>query len=152
MTLFLDQVSRLTSVAHQLSLSRWRTSTAYLWRKDKDPEDKARRDQSVELIIRNLDDILRPFVHAEADQKRRSDLVRICERAEQLGLLLLSQPATWAFEWSSLPRSQGNEAKAQPRRQSRKALVVLPALARLTDNTARALDSPRPVLEAKVLK
>ena len=142
-------MSELTAVAHQLSLSRWRTSTAYLWRKDRDQEDKARREQSVELIIRNLDEILRPFVHGEADQKRRSDLVRICERAEQLGLLLLSQPATWAFDWSAPPKSRSSEGKSQPRRR---ALVVLPALTRLTDNTARALDRPRPVVEAKVLK
>lgn len=120
-----------------------------MWRKDRDQEDKARREQSVELIIRNLDEILRPFVHGEADQKRRSDLVRICERAEQLGLLLLSQPATWAFDWSALPKSRSSEGKSQPRRR---ALVVLPALTRLTDNTARALDRPRPVVEAKVLK
>ena len=142
-------MSELTYIAHQLSLSRWRTSTAYLWRKDRDQEDKAGREQSVELIIRNLDEILRPFVHAEADQKRRSDLVRICERTEQLGLLLLSQPATWAFDWSSLPKTRSSEGKSQPRRR---ALVVLPALTRLTDNTARTLDRLRPVLEAKVLK
>lgn len=115
-------------------------------------EDLAHLDRVIERLIHELDDILEPLSHRETKDKRKADLIRICKRAEQLGMLLLSQPAEWMFDWTYYSTKQTErEPRDQPRRPGRN-LVVYPALFRLTNNVAGKLTRTRPLLEARVLR
>ncbi len=103
-------------------------------------------------MLQDLNGILRPFAFPEHDEKRNADLVSIFKRAEKLGLLLLSQPAEWVFEWRWTPHRDQPGGKSQSGGQSRQSFVVLPGLLKATDNSATAFDKARVVLNPKFMR
>ncbi|KIW94190.1 uncharacterized protein Z519_05506 [Cladophialophora bantiana CBS 173.52] len=152
-TSFLRASSGQVTDSHRsrLYLSRWRTGTAYLLGPEESSEHRARSQMVMDALIADLDAVVWPYTNPETDTDRRQHLVKICKRAQELGLLLLSQPAEWKFDWSN--RQQAERTTSQSRRSERakKPFVVQPQLLRVTDNLARKLDRPLVVIERQVL-
>ena len=133
----------------RLSLSRWRVSTHLLLGNRVSEENRAHLDQAISDLMQRLDVVLLPFADPKMEQARKEHLLGVLKRAERVGMLLLSQPAEWSFDWSYLPKVSGSSEGRQGRK-SIKSVVVFPGLVRLTDNTTRKLDKPRIVLEPRV--
>ena len=112
-------------------------------------ENQAHLDQATSMLIQRLDVVLLPFADAHSQEARKEHLLGLCKRAERVGMLLLSQPAEWTFEWSYSPGVSG-ASEGRQARKSINSVVVFPGLVRLTDNTARKLERPRVVLEPRV--
>jgi hypothetical protein len=104
----------------------------------------------MQLLVQDLDVLLRPFANPSLEEGRKTHLLGVCKRAEQLGMLLLSQPAEWAFDWNYRPKSEEAGGRRQSRKPMKQSLVVFPGLIRLTDNSAGGLPRPRVVLEPVV--
>ncbi|KAK5027869.1 hypothetical protein LTS07_006744 [Exophiala sideris] len=136
----------------RLYLSRWRTGTAYLLGASESAQDKEHRLKVTGAIVANLDTIIRPYCKPQLDNERRDHLLKLCKRAHDLGLLLLSQPAEWGFYWGYGQKPRRPEHQSQrTERGRREPLVVQPQVCRLTDNMARLLDRPLVTLERHVL-
>jgi hypothetical protein len=97
--------------------------------------------------MNSLDVVLKPYANAELEPQRRDHLFGLCQRAGSIGMLLLSQPAEWVFDWKYKPKGRNRDEADQSTRSSRKPMVVFPALIRLTDNSAKQLERPKVVLE-----
>lgn len=134
----------------RLSLSRWRVSTHLLLGNQLSDENKVRLEESASALVQKLDVVLLPFADPKTEQARKEHLLGVCRRAERVGMLLLSQPAEWSFDWSYLPRVSGSSDGRQQGKKSIKSVVVFPGLVRLTDNSTRKLDKPRVVLEPRI--
>ncbi|KAI1618593.1 hypothetical protein EDD37DRAFT_273771 [Exophiala viscosa] len=134
----------------RLYLSRWRTGTAYLLGASESPQDKEHRLKVTGVLVAELDAIIRPYCKPQLDNERRDHLLKLCKRAHELGLLLLSQPAEWRFYWGQKSRRPEQQSQ-RPERGRREPLVVQPQVCRLTDNMARLLDRPLVILERHVL-
>ncbi|KIV84830.1 hypothetical protein PV11_00584 [Exophiala sideris] len=136
----------------RLYLSRWRTGTAYFLGATESAQDKEHRLKVTGAIVANLDTIIRPYCKPQLDNERRDHLLKLCKRAHDLGLLLLSQPAEWGFYWGYGQKPRRPEHQSQrTERGRREPLVVQPQVCRLTDNMARLLDRPLVILERHVL-
>lgn len=134
--------------ATRLSLSRWRTSTRYLLGEQTGDDERARRDQVANAIVETLTPVLRRYAQPQLEDERRADLVRVCRKAEQLGLLLLAQPAEWMVDWEAeTPKGttgRDGRRKAPPTGQG---MVVFPALIKVTDDAARLIQPRRVVVQ-----
>ncbi|EXJ56275.1 uncharacterized protein A1O5_12542 [Cladophialophora psammophila CBS 110553] len=139
------------SLRSRLYLSRWRTGTAYLLGPEESSQHRARSQMVIDALIADLDAIVGPYVNPETDPDRRQHLVKICKRAQELGLLLLSQPAEWKFDWSNGQQAERTTAQSRRSERPKKPFVVQPQLLRVTDNLARKLDRPLIVIERQVL-
>lgn len=149
---YVTKLSNL-STGSRLYLSRWRTGTAYLLGGAESIQDKEHRLKVTRAIVADLDAIIGPYCKPQLENERRDHLLKLCKRAHELGLLLLSQPAEWAFYWGwgqKSPRSGHHSQKAE--RGRRDPLVVQPQVCRLTDNQARKLDRPLVIIECHVLQ
>lgn len=102
-------------------------------------------------LMADLETHLCPFVRPETRKDRDDHMVGLFKRAQRLGLLLLSQPAEWEFNWKPAMRDRRSGSVTQPREADKVLLVVQPQVLRLTDNLARTLDRPLTVLRALVL-
>lgn len=146
--LALSQLLKCT--AYQISLSRWRTSTAFLLKvPDKSPEERVVRDQNIQTIYQELNAVLGPFILPEKVEEHRADLAALSKRGERIGMSILSQPAVWEFQWNI--RLNAEDGSSKPRVQ-RKPLVVFPALRRMTDNKGVRLDPPLVTLKPQLLQ
>lgn len=87
------------------------------------------------------------YAQPQYEDERRADLLRVCGKAEQLGLLLLAQPAEWMFDWeagaSKETSGRDGRRKAPP---AGHAMVVFPALIKVTDDAARLIQPRRTVI------
>ncbi|ETN36338.1 uncharacterized protein HMPREF1541_08615 [Cyphellophora europaea CBS 101466] len=148
-TAFLSKVAKRREDDHpnRLSTSRWRTSTGYLLGDRQSPEDQAARDEAIQKIIQTLNPILQPFADPKHEDTRQADLVFICRKAEQLGMILLAQPAEWMFDWTSDPEPVSKEPGRCP--VTSRPFVVFPALVKVTDKSARVIEPPQIVLSQK---
>ena len=93
--------------------------------------------------MRDLEVQLSPFMIHEKADARRADFVSLCKRGERLGLMILSQPAVWEFQWELERKSRAGESG----NKDRPPLVIFPALQRTTDSQARKLEPPYLSLE-----
>jgi hypothetical protein len=96
-----------------------------------------------------LDSILASYINPETGKDRRQHLTKICKRAQELGFLLLSQPAQWIFHWSDPHKTTPQMQRSE---KGKRKFVVQPQLQRTTDNVARKLDKPVVVLDWQVLQ
>jgi hypothetical protein len=117
----------------------------------KSSEDRTQRDRVVELLMRDLEVRLSPFMIHEKAEARRADFMSLCKRGERLGLMILSQPAVWKFQWKVEQKSRAGESDNKGR-PLKTALVVFPALQRTTDSQARKLEPPHVSLEAQLTR
>ncbi len=137
----------------RLLLSRWRTSTASLLTPDDTSLKNVHAQKAVDELMDGIDAIVGPYVRPETDKDRRQHLAKICKRAQELGLMLLSQPADWSFHWSDAANAQKHGPQTNGTENSKKPVfVVQPQLRRVTDNVARKLDRPLIVLDSQVLR
>jgi len=100
-------------------------------------------EQTIEL----LDQILSPFIHhdfriGKGMQRRQDQLTKTVRLVAEFGLLRLSQPAVWIFDWSPFP--------SQARRSTQKnmdIMVTFPDFGRVTSYDGRPLqdDEPRTI-------
>lgn len=91
--------------------------------------------------------MVRRYAQPQHEEERRADLVRVCRKAEQLGMLLLAQPAEWMVDWEAeAPKEttgRDGRRKAPPKGQG---MVVFPALVKVTDDAARIIQPRRVVI------
>jgi len=134
-----------------LTLSRWRTSTASLLGPEDSPQRRAHSQVVIDSLIADLDSVVGPYVNPETGKDRGQHLTKICKRAQELGFMLLSQPAEWTFHWSDGAKAYRTTSQTQRSEKGKKLVfVVQPQLRRTTDNVARKLDRPLIVLEWQV--
>ena len=136
----------------RLLLSRWRTSTASLFTPDDTSQRNFYAQKAVDDLMDDIDSIVGSYIRPETDKDRRQHLAKICKRAQELGLMLLSQPAEWTFHWSDAATAQKPTYQTHRSEKSKKpAFVVQPQLQRVTDNVACKLERPLIVLDWQLL-
>jgi hypothetical protein len=142
----------LTVEGTHLCISRWRTSTALLLGSRLSDRDLAHRDSVIDFLVQSLDLILSPFENHQQAEARKKSLIAVCKRAEKLGLVLLSQPAEWEFNWRHRPRTAERTSDGRPPRKPVKdtPIAYFPGLVKVTDNSAMQLEAPRMVLKPRV--
>ena len=91
---------------------------------------------------------LSPLANPQWDeQDRRLQLEAIVGKIAQLGTILLLQPATYEFEWSSRLKyvSASGSSDDYPRSKSKWdwRFITFPALLKRSDNNGRQLEKPQ---------
>jgi len=127
------------------ALSRWRVISAYL-RQDpeRDQAYREERDVRITTAASKLCHAFEPWARS-TDSARFQNIVSIMQRASDLGIMLHSQPASFAWQWETPNQTvQGQNSPA--------ALVVLPGLYKTTDVNAIPLASPIPLIEPRVAR
>jgi len=136
--------------AFELSLSRWRTSTAFLLNLREEPKDGRRQQlqKTIHELREELEGILSPYAYSDSRENWQASLSELLKRGERLGCLIFAQPALLEFKWS-LPRKYASGFSEKDQKQ-KKPVVVFPAFRRKTDDKARRLESAIVVCEAVV--
>jgi len=136
----------------RLNLSRWRTSTAYLLGSDESHRYRAQLQPVIDALLADVDRVTGEYIGRQTDRDRRQHFSKLCKRAQDLGLLILSQPAEWRLCWKEAANAQkATTGVTRSGRASKPFFVVQPQLQRVTDNVARRLDRPLVVLEWQIL-
>ena len=101
----------------------------------------------VKAASERLHEQLSPLANPDFEDKDRSvQLEAIVGKAAQLWTLLLLQPATFQFEWSSISKhvSSSGSSNDYPRSKEKRdwRFITFPALLKRGDNTGRQLRRP----------
>src|SRR5436305_13568150 len=107
----------MTPTGFAQALSRWRVVSAYLRQEpERDQAYREERDRRITAVATKLCHAFKPWAYS-TDNARFQDIVRIMQRASDLGIMLFSQPASFAWLWD-----------APNRAARRQTLVVMPGL------------------------
>ena len=124
------------------SISRWRVLTAYLRRPPlQDPQYVSERDRRINESVLQFSKAFAAWRDMKyTDEVRNRSLSAILRSAAELGIWIFSQPSDLRFRWVTQDETLSN------------AIVVAPALIKVTDERGRALKQPQVMLEAVTKK
>jgi hypothetical protein len=121
-----------------VALSRWRVLTAYLLPNPND--DTAyitRRDSAISEVVQSLSHAFAPWANPKyPEQERIRSLTAILQSAADFGIFILSQPSRLEFRWED-PMNGGS-----------RAIVVAPAVVKVTDERGQRLRVAQTVAQA----
>jgi hypothetical protein len=115
-------------------------------------------EQTIELF----DQILSPFAHhdfriGKGMRRRLDQLANTVRLVAEFGLLRLSQPAVWIFDWSSVADTARNQKSSEPSHKSiqknMEIMVTFPDFGRVTTYDGRPLrrDDPTTIREGSYI-
>lgn len=120
-------MTNLTSTGFEQAISQWRKLTAYLGSDALQTETYLKdRERKIAAITIQLCRTFRPWLQGDNNSCNQSTN-GVLRRGSDLGVMLFSQPASFAWDWG----------KDQHRREERR--TVLPGLVKMTDETAQPL-------------
>lgn len=134
--------------------SKWRSETAFLLqplRSNRTPlrPNETELQPSIDRNMALLDEIVQPFISPgpSAKEQQGKNLRAIMFEAAKFGLILFSQPTSWAFDWKTGRKGSNTTTNAQPR----SSLVVFPALVKSSNVNGKHLPGGDVVVEAEIM-
>jgi len=124
------------------ALSRWKVLTAYLLpNPNEDDRYTSDRDSAINDVAHALSRAFAPWAStAHPEQDRIYGLAAILKSAADFGILILSQPSWFEYRWDM--------AKVADPQAIVVAILVAPAVVKVTDEQGRRLRVPQVVVEA----
>ena len=114
------------------------------------------QDDQVRIASGRLNSDLAPLANLEyGDSIRENQLEAIIRKFAELGVLLLLQPTTYEFKWSSRARYSSMDSytdQVKPRARREANFTIFPAFVKTGDNSGQALRRPETICRSEYLE
>jgi hypothetical protein len=120
------------------ALSQWRVLSGYLRPTPKNDQTYlSQRDANVTAAATAFNDAFTPWARsAYSDSARRQNVAEIFKSAADVGILIFSQPSSFAYQWHAAKENRSGSS-----------LVVTPAFLKVADENANLLDRPQTMIQ-----